>query len=358
MSSSIRPWVTAGIAVVGVGVIAVAPFEPLPPGDSIQITNSAVELNTTPRPLDYYPQVVMRSLENASDRLAEYLAAPLPIVTAVLESQYDAITDIVSAGEDRDAVAVVNALVGAVALPVVNLTKVVGSGEPFDMIASLIIRLALPIVSGVLAAGSTVGDVVESLLDLDVVGAVSAITNLPARIVDGILNGRVDPAGNAYFGLLAPVADEPVTDQLTGPVSFLIDSLQGIGDTISAPAPVGVGEGPADLPLVGSATVTVPVTPPAGAPSSAGPGTPNSDRSDDPPTDPPDAGGVDEPPSSDPEDSAPEESVDPEQAEPGGNPTIGSEPASVATASDDAGSDDEAGPPSSDGPDASTSTGD
>ena len=104
-------------------------------------------------------------------------------------------------------VAVVTAVLRAIAAPVMNLVKVAGSGEPFRTAASLIVRLALPIVSSVLAAGSAVGDVLAALHDFDVVSAVSAATNLPARIVDGFLNGRVDAITDEQFGLLTPVVD-------------------------------------------------------------------------------------------------------------------------------------------------------
>lgn len=267
------------IAVAGAGVIAVAPFEPTPAGHTFRITNSAVELESSPKPTDYYPQMVMRSLENASDRLSEYLAAPFPIVTAVAGNQYASLTDIVDAVEDGDVVEIVDAAIRAIAIPVTNLVKVVGSGQPFEMTASLIVRLALPIVSGVIAAGSTVGDVVESLLDLDVIGAASAVTNLPARIVDGFLNGRVDGVSDDYYGILAPMAEEPVSDQLTGPVSFLIESLQDIGDTIAEPASPGDDPGPRDL---GAAAAPGPVEPDADSlsPSTA------AESSDDSPAEP------------------------------------------------------------------------
>lgn len=265
MAKSIRPWATAVIAVVGAGVVAVAPFEPLGPGDTIRITPSAVEIDSSPSPTAYYPQVVMRSLDNAGDRLSEYLAAPLPIVTAVAGNQYTSLTDIVDAVAGGDVVEIVDAVIRSIAMPVTNLVKVVGSGQPFEMTASLVVRLALPIVSGVMAAGSTVGDVVDSLLDLDVVGAASAATNLPARIVDGVLNGRVDGISDDYFGFLAPVAEEPVSDQLTGPVSFLIESLQEIGDTIAAPASPGADPDTRDL---GAAAAPPPVNHASDSPSS------------------------------------------------------------------------------------------
>ena len=140
MAKSIRPWATAVIAVVGAGVVAVAPFEPLGPGDTIRITPSAVEIDSSPSPTAYYPQVVMRSLDNAGDRLSEYLAAPLPIVTAVAGTQYTSLTDIVDAVEGGDVVEIVGqgdvdgALVGGASL----------DGEQFAMLSAIAAGGPLP----------------------------------------------------------------------------------------------------------------------------------------------------------------------------------------------------------------------
>ncbi|WNG89278.1 hypothetical protein C6A87_008950 [Mycobacterium sp. ITM-2016-00317] len=196
MASSIRPWVTTGVALVGVGVIAFAPVDPGPAFADVPITNSAVDVAAAPNPLDYYPQMLMRSLDNAGDRFGEYLAAPLPIVTAVADNQRAAFADVVAAVRSGDPLAIAEAVARSVTVPVVNLVRVAGSGEPFRTAAGLIVRLALPVAGGALATGSAVLDVVKALLRLDAVGAFGALTNIPARIVDGFLNGRVDGVGD------------------------------------------------------------------------------------------------------------------------------------------------------------------
>ncbi|MGP4057112.1 hypothetical protein ACTWP6_20210 [Mycobacterium sp. 4D054] len=270
MASSIRPWVTAGVAVSSVAVLAVAPLEPTSTFTDVRITNSAVDLTAAPNPLEFYPQVLMRSLANAGDRLDEFLDAPLPIVRAVAENQYNSLAEVVSAIGTGDVVAVVRAVVRAIADPVINLARVAGSGEPFRTAASVIIRLALPIASGVIAAGSAAGDVAEALLHLAVVGTLGAVTNIPGRIADGFLNGRVDETEDSSYGLLSPVVEAPVVDQLTGPVAHLVDSLQAVGETLSAPAGTGSGSvgmgtgsagtatGPAEPPDPGAVTVPLP----------------------------------------------------------------------------------------------------
>ncbi|MDZ4269852.1 MAG: hypothetical protein U1D00_29950 [Mycobacterium sp.] len=242
MSRSLRPWVTTGVAVVGAGVIAVAPVEPTPHAD-VRIANSAVDLTAAPSPFEYYPQVLMRSLANTGDRLDEYFADPFPVVRAIAESQLEALDSILGAAVSHDPAAVVRAIVDAVARPVLNLARVVSTGEPLETAVGFLVRLALPVVSGVFAAGAAVGDVAEALFDLDIVGAVNAATNIPARVIDGFLNGVVDGETHAYYGFVDPVFEAPVVDQLSGPVAFLIESLQDIGETISS-SPSTAGQVP------------------------------------------------------------------------------------------------------------------
>lgn len=256
---SVRPWITAGVAILGASVIAVAPLEPVPHSE-MRIANAALELSAAPNPFQYYPQVVMRSFTNAGDRLSQYFSDPLPIAQAIIDNQHDALADIVDAAARLDPVALVRAILRAFAQPVVNLVKVLGTGEPFETAASLLVRLALPIVGGAFAGGTAIGDAVKALLDLDVVGAINAALNIPARVVDGMLNGRIDGVTEGNFGLLTPVVGAPVAEQLTGPVDFLIDSLQNIGDTISTSPPSAMGP-VAQIPDGAAPAITLDVTP-------------------------------------------------------------------------------------------------
>ena len=259
MQRSVRPWITAGVAILGASVVAVAPLEPVPHSE-MRVENAALELSAAPNPFQYYPQVVMRSFTNAGDRLSQYFSDPLPIAQAIIDNQHDALADIVDAAARLDPVALVRAILRAFAQPVVNLVKVFGTGEPFDTAASLLVRLALPVVGGAFAGGTAIGDAIKALLDLDVVGAISAALNIPARVVDGMLNGRIDGVTEDNFGLLTPVVDAPVAEQLTGPVDFLIDSLQNIGDTISTSPPSAMGP-VAQIPDLSAPAITLPATP-------------------------------------------------------------------------------------------------
>ncbi|MBI5341114.1 hypothetical protein EV589_3534 [Mycobacterium sp. BK558] len=270
MPKSVRPWLTAAVAIVGVGAVSVAPLEPAAKSE-VRVENAAVLVDEAPSPFEYYPQVLQRSASNADDLVREYLADPLPVVRAIADNQNRALADVVDAAAALDPGAFVRAVVAAVSQPVAGLVKVVGSGEPFETASSMLVRLALPVVSGVLAAGAAMTDVVKAFADLDLVNAVSGLLNVPGRIADGLLNGRVDGQHDEYFGLLGKVVEAPVSEQISGPVDYLIHSLQGIGDTISSSAPASPRPvaGPAVVPDLGSPTVTV--TAPADDPEPAAP---------------------------------------------------------------------------------------
>ena len=340
MRSSARPWAMAGVAIIGASVIAVATLDPAPNHD-VRIASSALELTAAPNPFEYYPQVLLRTLANAGDRLDEYLAEPLPILTAIAQNQYAAFAEIINAAGSFDPVAVATAILRAVAQPVVDLVKVIGSGEPLETAASLLVRLLPPIVSGVLAAGSASADVVRALYQLDITGVVSAMINIPARIVDGVLNGRIDGMTDDNLGLLTPVIDAPVADQITGPVAFLIDSLQDIGDTISPSSPDSLAPADRLADLAAPVLTMTPATPekPAAQEDPAPEAAPRDPIAGDAPETP---RAEQEPPEPDPAaPSAPEDSPPESETTESGQPVGATAPApendSAADGADDAG---------------------
>ena len=234
MPKVVRPWLTVGVATLGIGAIVAAP--PSAPKGEVRIANSAIVEHETQGPLQYYPDVLSRSLTNARRLVAEYLEDPLPVVRAVADNQHRAVTEVLRAAADLDPEAFAQAVLSAVNQPVASLGRVVARGEPVRTANSLLVRLALPAASGVLAGGAGVADVVDAATDLDPVRVAGGLVNLPARTMDGLLNGRVDGERDEYFGLLGAVVEAPVSDQISGTVDYLIGSLQDIGDTIAAPS--------------------------------------------------------------------------------------------------------------------------
>jgi hypothetical protein len=230
-----RPYVTAGVALVGAGVIAVSPIAP-PPAD-VPAAHASVQLAAAPSPLQLYPQVVLQSLANAGALLDQYFADPFPIIGATLENQAAALADAVSALQTGD----VDEFFAAAADVVLQPFKSGGAalshlgallGQPFALEGLAIIAIS-PILSGVAATANAVAEVWDAITSLDLVGAVNAVLNIPARIIDGVLNG-VPGASFGIFdnlpGLLSPA--DPDSDLPPGPIAVGISLDQDMGAAI------------------------------------------------------------------------------------------------------------------------------
>lgn len=87
MQAAVRPFVTAGIALVGASTIAVTPSTPAPAPD-IRIADLAVQLTAAPSPIFFYLDTFIYSASANVDILArQYLDEPLPIIRAILGSK-------------------------------------------------------------------------------------------------------------------------------------------------------------------------------------------------------------------------------------------------------------------------------
>ncbi|MED5815118.1 hypothetical protein VST63_22385 [Mycolicibacterium sp. 050232] len=118
MQLSLRPYVTAGVAIAGAGVIAVTPITPTPTAlaaqtPAIHSSSAAVELTALADALDtsswvdpigYWGEVLATTQTNLS-MIAEALAAdPFPVLSQVIENQAgyaDTISTALSSGADN-----------------------------------------------------------------------------------------------------------------------------------------------------------------------------------------------------------------------------------------------------------------
>ena len=92
MQSALRPYVTAGVALVGASAIAVTPVT-VPPPD-IDIRDTAVQLSALVNPIDVFTPIFEAALENAQ-AVGEAIAAnPAPILEQVIANQLGSIGNI------------------------------------------------------------------------------------------------------------------------------------------------------------------------------------------------------------------------------------------------------------------------
>lgn len=231
--------VAAGVALVGAGVIAVAPVEP--PPTAARSVNASVHLAAIPSPLELYPQVFSTAFENTAALAAAYFADPFPLTRLTVRNQILALAEAVESLAAGD----VGAAVGAVGDAIVQPFKtVIGAFEYIDVLLdqpgapeALFQIIFSPVLGGFAAAGVAIGEVIDAAVALDLVGLVNAVINIPARILDGVLNGGYgSPFGNfdTLPGLLTPLTVEGYL--FPGPIALAINIDQDAADYIDEQA--------------------------------------------------------------------------------------------------------------------------
>jgi hypothetical protein len=95
MHAAVRPYATAGVALVGASVIAVGPI--VPPLPDIQVHNPAAHLAVLADPFQAYTQVFQEAVANLQPILATAAANPTPILTQVLKNQIASLQVILAA---------------------------------------------------------------------------------------------------------------------------------------------------------------------------------------------------------------------------------------------------------------------
>ena len=300
MQLALRPYITAGVALVGAAVIVASPVAPTPP--DIQVAAPAVQLSAVT-----YAEVLQKALDNAGILLTTALNPPAPILSQIVQNQIDSISAIATGlGEtvtgffdalaelptaltaafnaltDGNVVGAVNilldaalALVGpvfsslippivnAINQPVQNLAKVIGYLLTPANITLLAQSLLAPVVSGAGATGVAIQGVVDALGAGSPGDTLNALITAPAVILDGLLNGGygpdfgMPPVFSVFAGgILSSLGDFPVVIT-RGPIADLLSIRQDIAgligpSTSAAAATPQAGDGTSEGSVFGS----------------------------------------------------------------------------------------------------------
>jgi hypothetical protein len=278
MHAAVRPYLTAGVALVGAGVVAVSPLTPPMPDIHLpSVRSAAVELAATVAqevsPIDQWVQVVQTAVANLG-ALGQGLAAdPDPILQQIIANQsanaailgtagtavvtaftglgqtlpgalQTALTQL-RAGDVTDAVATVADPVVLLALGLIDAgftgadawQAVSNTVQNFANVVAAVPKLALgsflavtaPLISAINADTATAQAVADAGAAGDLKGVVTALINNPALVTGAFLNGYGDipmlglPAG----GLLSGPGEIP------GITNGLISGLLALRDTIA-----------------------------------------------------------------------------------------------------------------------------
>lgn len=259
MRAGVRSCLISSVALVGAGAIAVTPVNPLR-ADAVPVTQHAVSLAAVPNPIQLYSQVFLESLSNAGDLAQQYFADPFPITRAILRNQGVAVADAIAALQAGDSEAFVAAATDVVLEPFRGTGAALSHlgallSQPFAVEGFFLIAIS-PVLAGVAATQRAFEEVIDALVGFDLVGAAYAALNIPARVIDGVLNG-VPGASFGILedlpGLLSPLSESGLPP---GPIAVGTNLDQDMGSAIPPREPAtGVG----GLPDLSAATVTLTV---------------------------------------------------------------------------------------------------
>ncbi len=346
MYAAARTYLATGVAVVGASALAVCPLSPVNaagadptvPGITAPaaISTAAVDLTSLANPIQLWAQVLNQAVDNAGALGRDWLSDPAPVLRQLLTNQIGYLESLADAGSgvvnglgqyfdpanpfgataeieraiqqfsEGNIFGAVSTLTGAL----ITGTIIVGVGLPLfesgvldipakmaqnaaDVIASVFsLTTALPLLTGVLgpiinpinALGSTAQDVVDSLGAGDVIGAITAVVNIPAVLTGALLNGFEAADGTFLPGLLS-------MDSFSGGLvqGLLLTIPRAIADALGAntSARAAAADEVSTVSTDATATVTldVPDSAPAGAsepePTGAAPATPVSEEDTD-----------------------------------------------------------------------------
>ncbi|GFH00003.1 hypothetical protein MHIP_04860 [Mycolicibacterium hippocampi] len=198
-------------------------------------TQQAVQLAAVPSPFEVYPRVFGEASRNADNLRAQFLKAPFPILRVTRSNQDAAVRDAVVALAAGDLAAAVVAAIDAIVQPFKTIAAALSYlGESIrdspDRFVYGLVAAASPLINGVAATGKALWDIVEAAFELDVVGVVNAVLNVPATILDGVLNGEYARLGPLVLPGLLSMGNE--VNMGPGLPSFLIALGQDIAKSI------------------------------------------------------------------------------------------------------------------------------
>ncbi len=243
MQVSVRSYLTAGVALVGAGAIAISPIRPADFADgSIQTLSGDAHLAALVNPIEQWGAIFETTFENAAGIGARVAADPVPILGNVAGNQLitaqvlaeiattfgsgfiegagqipanlAAAVDKIAAGEIQQgvgdlALAFLTPIVGAalpllfgsgfgnlqavLSNPLANATNVVRAIVSVETLAGVGLPLLFDAIAPVLQVGVTAQAVYDGIEAGDFEAVANALISFPGDMVNTILNGSDDP---------------------------------------------------------------------------------------------------------------------------------------------------------------------
>jgi len=279
MHVSPRSYLTAAVAALGAGAVALAPVQPLQSGSDLSAAlRSAVVVDLAAAIDPFTPWV--NTIQAASDNIAglvnTWVEMPLPILQQVVANQVTYIGELPAIGTiigqvvanvgnavrapfavDLNTLDPAHAAVYAL-LPTISPDLPQGLLDFLTSSASgLLIGVIGPVLSPVLALGSSIRTAIGALQTSDWAAAVNALINIPAAMVNAFLNGGPTIDVTSLVNSTIPIPPPSVLNNATITLGGLLSQGASIFNAVALDASIKLGPLP-PAPLV------VPAGPPAG----------------------------------------------------------------------------------------------
>jgi hypothetical protein len=273
-----RSYLTAGVAALSAGAIALTSVQPLPPGSDLAPalrSAVAVDLAAAIDPFTPWIDTIQAASANISGLVNTWAEQPLPIVQQVGTNLGTYLAELPAIGTIIGQVVanVGNAARAPFAVDlntldpahtgVYNLLPQVAPDLPQGLldflttsVSGLLIGLIGPVLSPVLALGSSIRSAVVALQTSDWAGAVNELINIPAVMVNAFLNGG--PTIDVTALLASSVPPPSVLNSATIALGGLLSQGWSIFNAVALDASVKLS------PLLPAIPVVVPAGPPAG----------------------------------------------------------------------------------------------
>ncbi|MGV0871730.1 outer membrane porin GjpA [Mycolicibacterium sp. XJ879] len=246
MPVTLRPYTSAGLALVSATAIAMTPVVAAPSLPDVKVANPAVQLSAAVNPIEPWLQIWETSETNVANLADLWLEAPAPILQQVIANQLGYLQQL------PDFPVILEEMVGnlqaALTAPFAeDLSTLTGSraslydimmnglgtilppGVPPELqplfkfqttyLSGVLLGLVGPVINPVLALGASIHTIVGNLTgeNPDLEAALNTLINTPAAMVDSFLNGGqqidITPLVNA-LGIEHPL------DELTVKLTF------------------------------------------------------------------------------------------------------------------------------------------
>lgn len=226
-----RPLVTAGVALVGAGVVAATPVIAPPPGLP-DLQTRAVKLATATDPITAWEDVLQTATTNATAIFDDWSSAPFPVLQQVLVNQAGYFEDLLKNPAD------ISTVLGDIQANLSAASTALFAADPNTLdaghdgvfgllplfegdnasllqplldfstspLSGVLLGLIGPIVSPMLALNDDIGDITTALTGAtpDLTTAFDDLVNIPASLVGAVLNGYGDVDLTSLLSLLPP----------------------------------------------------------------------------------------------------------------------------------------------------------